>query len=120
MNCTVLPLRDLDEEDRHFIVGNACKPNSDFLAKLIDKTLDDRDGWIGIVRDQGEIVGWARTEKWEDKDSGKEFETLESFTRHQWRRRGVCKYAISGLLAAGKIDWEGCERKWDSWVKTRY
>ena len=53
----------------------------------------------------------------------------------------MCKYAVSGLLAAGKIDrgplaifsslmigtcrafnlrWEGYERKWDSWVKTRY
>jgi hypothetical protein len=141
MNCTVLPLRDLDESDRHCIIESACKPNSDFQAKLCDKILDDRDGWIAIVRDQGEIVGWARTEKWCDKDSGEEFDTLESFTRHRWRRRGVCKYAVAGLLAAGKIDrgplaifssmmigtcrvfgirWEGYENVRDCWVKTRY
>jgi len=66
---------------------------------------------------------------------------LESFTRHQWRRRGVCKYAVAGLLAAGKIDrgplaifssmmigtcrvfnlrWEGYENIRDCWAKTRY
>ena len=141
MNCTILPLRDLDEKDRHFIVESACKPNSDFQAKLCDKELDDRDGWIAIVRDQGEIVGWAMTEKWHDKDSGEEFDTLESFTRDKWRRRGVSRYAIAGLLAAKRIDrgpvaifsslligscrrfgilWVGYERKWDGWVKTTY
>lgn len=136
-----MPLRDLDDEDRNFIIENACKPNSDFQFKLIEKPLDDRDGWIAIVRDQGEIVGWSRTEKWIDRDSGEEFDTLESFVRERWRRRGVCRYASAGLLAAAKIDrgplaifsplmvgtcrrlsirWEGYERKWDSWVKSRY
>ena len=104
MNCTVTLLKDLDESDVHFIVESACKANSDFQGKLCGKVLDEDDGWIAIVRDQGEIVGWARTEKWHDKTPGCEYDTLEAFVRDEWRRRGVCQFAATGLLADGRID----------------
>lgn len=103
MNCTVTGLADLDLDDRMFIVENACKPNSDFQWKLIEKPLGEADGWIAVVRDQGEIVGWARTEKWLDKESGEEWHTLEAFTREEWRRRHVCQFAATGLRAAGRL-----------------
>lgn len=100
MNCTITRLCDLDIDDRVFIVENACKANSDFQAKLIDKELTEADGWIAVVRDQGEIIGWCRTEVWHDRDSGEEWDTLEAFVREEWRRRYVCQFAATGLISA--------------------
>jgi hypothetical protein len=100
MKCEILRLCDLDDIDKFFIVDFVCKAKSDFRTKLIDKELTSADGWISIVRDQGEIVGWCRTEKWADRDSGEVWDTMEAFVRDEWRRRGVCQFAAAGLMAA--------------------
>jgi hypothetical protein len=46
----------------------------------------------------GEIVGWARTEKWDGHD------TLEAFVQHQYRRRGIARFCAAGLVASNAFD----------------
>lgn len=100
MNCTIQPLRSIDEEDISFIYRRLTRAGSDFQAKLSRGVFGDDDGVIAIVRDAGEIVAWARTGKWRDPMDAAVYDTLEAFTRIEWRRRGVCRYAVSGLVAA--------------------
>lgn len=95
MTCTVLPLADLDATDRGFIAAGLTKPGSDFQKKLGAGLLDGR---IAVVRDHGEIVGWARTEKW-IADAAREWDTLESFVAPAYRGRGLSSFAASGLRA---------------------
>lgn len=104
MNCTVTPLHRLDDTDLVFIAANATRPKSDFWWKIINNELTEADGSIAVVRDQGEIVGWARSEEWHDEPWGEVWQTLEAFTREPWRRRGVCRYAVAGLLAAASVE----------------
>lgn len=108
MNCDVLPLCDLDDEDLAYIRRYLTKPGSDFNKKLrnggysfsIDGTC--LDGHIAVVRDRGEIVGWARTEPWTD-GSGEEWDTLEAFVAEEYRLRGIALFAASGLEAAAAL-----------------
>ena len=96
MTCTVLPLADLDATDRDFIAAGLTKPGSDFQKKLRAGLLDGR---IAIVRDAGEIIGWARTEKWLGGDASREWDTLESFVSPAYRSRGIASFGASGLRA---------------------
>jgi hypothetical protein len=45
----------------------------------------------------GEIVGWARTEKWDGHD------TLEAFVQQPYRRRGIARLCASGLVASNSL-----------------
>lgn len=103
MNCTIQPLCLIDDDDAAFIYDHACKKGSDFSRKIASGALTPSDGVIAIVADQGEIIGWARTEHWTDAD-GREWPTLEAFTRPEYRRRGVCRYAVAGLVADRWVD----------------
>lgn len=94
MNCTILPLADTDAADRAFIVLNLTKPGSDFQKKLLDRRLD---GTIALVREHGEIVGWARTEEWHDGSIP--WDTLEAFVTPDYREFGVASFAAGGLVA---------------------
>lgn len=98
MNCDILPLDALDDDDLSFIRYYLTKPGSDFFKKLT--TAGDLNGHIAVVRDQGEIVGWARTEPWRDSD-GIEWDTLEAFVHEDYRLRGVAAFAACGLEAYG-------------------
>lgn len=104
MNCLVMRLSGIALSSRNDIIESACKPGSDFQAKLLEFDLTDDDGWIAIVRHGERLLGWARTEVWRDKNSGEVFDTLEAFTVESWRKRGICQFAATGLLAAQKID----------------
>lgn len=99
MNCTILPLAHLDAVDISYIVRHLTKPESDFQRALL---AGRRPGVIAIVRDQGEIVGWARTEAWSESRDGDEYswDTLEAFVARDYRRRGVAAFASAGLAAA--------------------
>ena len=111
MTCTVLPIADLDASDAFFIRDHLTKPGSDFRGKLIawlDSSSSsgptDADGHIALVRDQGEIVGWARTEQWsagsDDSDGCITYDTLEAFVAPPYRRRGIAAFAASGICSA--------------------
>lgn len=95
MNCTILPIADLDVIDINWIVMRLTKPDSDFQRALL---AGRRPGEIAIVRDQGEIVGWARTEPWVES-GGDEWDTLEAFVAKSHRMRGVAAFAAAGLAA---------------------
>jgi hypothetical protein len=107
MNCTILPLADLDTIDVSYIVRNLTKPDSDFQRALL---AGRRPGEIAIVRDQGEIVGWARTEMWTEGDDGAggevNWDTLEAFVATSHRMRGVAAFAAAGLAATSPC-WSG-------------
>ncbi len=94
MNCCVQELRSCDGADLRWIAERLTKPASDFQKKLV---ADQLDGSIAIVKDFGEIVGWARSEAWDG------WQTLEAFVAEPYRRRGIAAYATAGLAAAAVL-----------------
>jgi hypothetical protein len=94
VNCTILPIADLDAIDISCIVRHLTKPDSDFQRALL---AGRRPGEIAIVRDQGEIIGWARTEAWTEGDDDAAWNTLEAFVARSYRRMGIAAFAAAGL-----------------------
>lgn len=93
MWCMVMPV------DRLYSIGWAdvisrglTKPRSDFSLALQEYRAS---GSIAVCTDGGDVVGWARTEKWQEHD------TLEAFVREDRRRRGVARFCVAGLVASG-------------------
>jgi hypothetical protein len=104
VNCTILPIADLDAIDVDCIVRHLTKPGSDFQRALLAGRCP---GTIAIVRDQGEIVGWARTETWAEGDEDDAvWDTLEAFVATSHRMRGVAAFAAAGLAATSGC-WSG-------------
>lgn len=93
MWCMVMPV------DRLYSIGwsavisrGLSKPQSDFAQALRDHRAS---GTIAVCTDGGDVIGWARTEKWQEHD------TLEAFVREDRRRRGVARFCVAGLVASG-------------------
>jgi hypothetical protein len=118
MTCEILSLADLvaSADLALFVRNKLTKPGSDFQWKLTrllhgesGATVDD--GHIALVLDQGEIVGWARTEHWTAGSDGAggfvSYDTLEAFVAPDYRLRGVAAFAASGLYASVLHD-NGC------------
>lgn len=101
--CTVQPIADLDAATRLWIACNLTKAASAFNRALVDGV---PDGEIAIVRCQGQMVGWARTESWLFDQDGvtTEFQTLEAFVFEDCRERGVASFAAAGLRTAGYVN----------------
>jgi GNAT superfamily N-acetyltransferase len=93
MELFVLPTARLRLSERNFIADHLTWPQSDFQKKLLDG--DILTGTIAICLDQGEIIGWARTELW------REMPTLEAFVSPAYRRRGVATLCAAGLRTEG-------------------
>ena len=87
-----------------WISDRLSKPGSDFQGKLrywlMGHIPHDGDGYIALVRDFGEIVGWARTETWRG------MRTLEAFVAEAYRGRGIATLATMALRAAAAIPGE--------------
>lgn len=100
MNCTVLTAGELakDREAMLWIASKLSRHGSDFQEKLrywLSGHLPQQaDGMIALVRDFGEIIGWARTEDW------KHMKTLEAFVAEEHRLKGVATFAAHGLVAS--------------------
>lgn len=100
MNCTILTAGELakDRDAMLWIADRLSRHGSDFQEKLrywlSGHMPQQADGMIAVVRDFGEIVGWARTEDW------KQMKTLEAFVAGEHRRKGVATFAASGLVAS--------------------
>lgn len=106
MNCTVITAEVLsrDLESMTSLFRRLTKPGSDFNRKLhrwmtMTPALPE-DGSIAVVREDEEIVGWARTESWQPDCS---WDTLEAFVAPTHRRRGVAAFAAAGLVAARAV-----------------
>jgi len=100
VNCTILTATELakDREAMLWIANKLSRHGSDFQEKLrywLSGHLPQQaDGMIALVRDFGEIIGWARTEDW------KHMKTLEAFVAEEHRRKGVATFAGYGLVAS--------------------
>lgn len=99
--CEVVSAGCMDSTTRGFLIKHATRDGSDFQRTLASQLAVD--GVIALVYDQGEIIGWSRTERWEDKSSHLSWDTLESFVRPEWRGRGVAAFATNGLRASGAV-----------------
>jgi GNAT superfamily N-acetyltransferase len=104
MNCTIQTADEFWAGAAGYVRHNLTKPGSDFQRKLDSWLYEysrptDADGHIALVEDHGEIIGWARTEKWLE-DGGAWWNTLESFVHKSYRRRGIAAFAASGLYSA--------------------
>lgn len=78
------------------------KDGSDFQKKLQRFLAGDEptfeDGYLALLKDDGEIVGWARSERWAE-DAVHTWDTLEAFIHPQARNRGYAALAASALAA---------------------
>jgi GNAT superfamily N-acetyltransferase len=93
MELFVLRSERLRSSERNFICDHLTRTGSEFQKKLLDG--DILTGTIAICLDQGEIVGWARTEIWDG------LPTLEAFVSPAYRRRGVATLCAAGLRTQG-------------------
>ncbi len=111
MTCEILTLAELVESPMLalFVRNKLTKQNSDFQWKLTrllhgEAAPTSDDGSIALVLDQGEIVGWARTEYWTAGSDGAggflSYDTLEAFVAEGYRLRGIAAFAASGLYAS--------------------
>lgn len=91
MECYILPTARLRPSERQLLATKLTRPDSDFQRSL---TANTAQGTIALCLDQGEIIGWARTEQW------KCFNTLEAFVDTAYRGRGVATFAAAGLVAS--------------------
>jgi GNAT superfamily N-acetyltransferase len=92
MEFFVLKTSRLRRCEKRFIADHLTRPGSEFQRALLD---GEPAGTIAMCLDQGEIIGWARTEIWQDMP------TLESFVSPAYRRRGVAKACAAALIAEG-------------------
>jgi len=109
MTCTILTARVFAASAAEYVRDHLTNPGSDFQKKLtawLDGSAKPAkaDGYIALVEDQGEIVGWARTESWSDGDDGADgevlYDTLEAFVAKPYRLRGIAAFAASGIYSA--------------------
>jgi len=92
MELFVLPTVRLRGSERNFIADHLTRTGSDFQKALLNGGIT---GTIAICLDQGEIIGWARTEIWDG------LPTLEAFVAPAYRRRGVATLCAAGLRSQG-------------------
>ncbi len=94
MELFVLPTARLRVTERNFIADHLTRPGSDFQRAILAGG-GGLTGTIAICLDQGEIIGWARTEIWDG------LPTLEAFVSPAYRRRGVATLCAAGLRTEG-------------------
>jgi hypothetical protein len=102
MNCRTIHITELDDADAAFIVNHLTREGSDFSRKLQGKIsgspLRRVDGWISLIVDYGEIIGWCRTETWVEPETDAPWDTLEAFVSPVYRGRSFAAWAASGLV----------------------
>jgi GNAT superfamily N-acetyltransferase len=94
MELFVLQTHRLRVTERNFIADHLARPGSDFQRAILAGG-GGLTGTIAICLDQGEIIGWARTEIWDG------LPTLEAFVSPAYRRRGVATLCAAGLRSQG-------------------
>lgn len=108
MKCRTTHVRELDPVECIFLRDHLTREGSDFSVKLHSWADGLRprqsDGTIALVEDQGEIVGWTRTEVWFEQPGEIAWDTLESFVSPSWRGRGISTWAAAGLACGPLAD----------------
>lgn len=117
MNSMILRIRPLYELKRPALrrVLELTKTDSVFHERL-EQILDgyswpvtDEDGVIATVVEDGELVGWARSEQWLEmgREDVEHWDTLEAFVREDRRGEGIASLAATGLAVHGLKAWGG-------------
>ncbi len=96
MECTVKPLDDCSRQELAAVEA-LTKEGSDFQKSLREGVYR---GHIALVFSGGRMVGWVRSEPWQEERAGY-WDTLEAFVHGGFRGRGVATFAAAGLKAAG-------------------
>lgn len=95
MHCEILTLAELVAAGdlALFVRNKLTNPGSEFQTRLTNLLFSEgvAEGHIALVEDQGEVVGWARTDRWTTYD------TLEAFVAPDYRGRGIASFAAAGL-----------------------
>lgn len=108
MNCSIFPSTGLT--DGTFLpsdvaaIARLTKHDSIFARRLAAR--EPIDGFIALLFDFGELIGWARTEQWheETEESWRTipitlpWNTLEAFVKQDYRGRGLATFAAAGLV----------------------
>lgn len=93
---------DAFRKDYRELADVFAKDGSDFQAKLRRFLAGDEptfeDGYLALLKDDGDIVGWARSERWAE-DSVHAWDTLEAFVHPNARNRGYAALAAQGLAS---------------------
>ena len=95
MECRVAPLREFLRVDLDTCAMSLCHDGSEMQQELLEA---DSTTVIAVVYDGIHPVAWAASHTWRG------MQTLEGFTRHSFRRRGLQRFAATGLIAAGVLD----------------
>lgn len=97
MNAKTTVVGKLTPYEAWEIVSSLTKPGSDFQNEV--KNREGSTTPIAMVFDESwTIVSWAATHFWNGQ------QTLEGFTRSDFRNRGVMRAAASLLVADGLVD----------------
>lgn len=108
MNCRTISVADLDVVECLYLVQHLTREYSDFSLKLRVWASGVRpkrsDGYISIVEDHGEIVGWVRSEVWWEQAGEVAWDTLEAFVAPSWRGRSIASWAAAGLACGPLSD----------------
>lgn len=97
MNAKTSAVGSLTPYEAWEIVSSLTKPGSEFQQEV--KSREGSQTPISLVFDGSwTIVSWAATHTWKGQ------QTLEGFTRPEWRNRGVMRVAAAMLVASGKVN----------------
>ena len=108
MNCTIIPTINLTDgtfmSREASAVVKLTKPDSIFARRLW--ACEPVGGFISLIYDFGELVGWARTEQWHEETDESwraipitlPWNTLEAFVKQDYRGRGLATFAAAGLV----------------------
>ena len=98
MHCEILTLAELVAAGdlALFVRNKLTNPGSEFQTRLTNLLFTGgvAEGHVSLVEDQGEVVGWARTDRWTTYD------TLEAFVAPDYRGRGIASFAAAGLRSS--------------------
>ena len=95
MECRVAPLREFLRADLESCGTGLCRNGSEMQDEFLAGSSRTP---IAVIYDGIHPVAWAATHRWRG------LQTIEGFTRETFRRRGLQRFAASGLLAAGILD----------------
>jgi hypothetical protein len=108
VNCTIIPTVNLTNgtfvSPDAATVAKLTKPGSLFARRLAAR--EPIEGFIALLFDFGELVGWARTEQWHEETDESwraipitlPWNTLEAFVKQDYRGRGLATFAAAGLV----------------------
>jgi len=96
MDAITSTVGQLSDYDAEVLLSTLTNPGSEFQAEL--RSRNGSKTPIALLRDGSwRVISWAATHEW------KGLQTLEGYTRGEYRRRGCSRAAAALLLADGSL-----------------